>query len=234
MRRPVCYGRFVHVATSAMFMLVLAAATPASAQLAIFNFEGLAATYTDPPDGPRPGAITFLSQSNNGVTMDLSRTSGTGFDIVGNTGGQGGKPASWGLKSLDPFFASTTADTFLANFNTKLFKLSLDFGDYGADSDTGSITFYSGPNGTGSVVGTTSSFYGFSAFPTFNTMSFSSVDTFQSAKFVGGSSAFPNSVFYDNIQVSAVPEGDSLALLAAGLVPMSLLVSRKRKNRTAH
>jgi hypothetical protein len=181
-----------------------------------FDFEATAATYFGV--GARPGALTTLALSASGLTMTLTRP-GSAFDIVENTGGQAGKPASFGLHSLDPFFAETSNTPFIANFSAPIFSASFDFGDYGGDTpDILTVRAFSGLNGTGSLIQTLTG----------------GPNPVLSLVFIGGTSDFPNSVFYDNITVSttaasAVPEPASLTLVGIGLA--GIIRRRLRQSR---
>jgi len=149
----------------------------AHAQAALFDFEDVAATWNDPnatPPGPnaRPGTYwgntgSFFGNplvvTKNGVKVTIIRFLDTHFDVVFNANrgpgnNQGDKPASWGNKSLDPFFdiQPSNIDTsppppnqgnkitagasayWLFAFSSavegqviNINSVSLDFGDYG-------------------------------------------------------------------------------------------------------
>ena len=204
---------FALLSAAAMLMPVSAQATTA-----IFDFEDQAATFD--PNGARVGALSTLSLTNNGLTITITRQNAN-FDIVSNTDAQGGKGPEFGDRSLDPFFVSdTNSNPFVVNFSTAATALSMDIGDYGGDSDVATINLYSGLNGTGTLLGTGSVDYDDGFFPDFATVSASSPTGFLSAVFVGGSSDFTNSVFYDNFNVTfadAVPEASGWATTLLGL-----------------
>src|SRR5690349_2096717 len=86
--------------------------------------------------------------------------------------------------------------------------------------------------GPGVLLGSTADVYGGNAFPTVHTMSLA-VSGIQSIKFVGGSTDFPHSVFYDNITVTAVPESGSLAMMAGGVFPFGAIALFRRRGRRA-
>jgi len=210
-----------NLAALACLGLVTSAATALS-PVTTFDLEDQAATFTSPPDVVRPGALTSLTMVKDGLTLTLARDQGASFDIVSNTGTQVNKPEGWGLRSLDPFINETMNDAFIGTFSAPVNGVSVEFGDYGQDADEFILQAYDGPNGTGNLLGTSNVPYGTSAFAIFGTGNVAA-DGIQSIRFVGGSTAYPHSVFYDNIRVSrggaAIPETGSLALLAGGLLP---------------
>lgn len=204
--------------------LLSLASAALSAQASLFDFESSTATFFSPPDFNRPGSYTSLSQTDGGLTLVLTRDNKTAFDVVDNNNFQGGKPASWGDHSLDPFFDAGSAG-WIGNFSGLVSSVSLDWGDYGADDDTLTMNVYSGLNGTGTLLGSVSG-------------SITSLETFvghlsiaaagiQSFTLQGTSSApgFDNSVFIDNI--SARPMGTVPGPAAA--VSFALLALRRRR-----
>lgn len=225
--------RTVQAAVVVIGACLASLASGASAQL--FDFESASATYADPPGGARPGALTSLSLTNGGLTLTFTRPS-SAFDIVDNTGGQAGKPAGWGVHSLDPFFAETSATPFVLDFSSPVSFVSFEYGDYGQDSDTGSVQAFSGPGGTGALLDSASDAYGLSTFPTVGTLSVSGAGI-QSIVFIGGAAGFPHSVFYDNFLVrgsAAVPEpGAAAGLIAACMALGGTAFARKTRRGRA-
>lgn len=221
-----------HGFSAAMACLGLLASA-ASAAVTVFDFEDQAATFTSPPDTIRTGALTSLSMAKNGLTLTVTRDSGRAFDIVANTGNQAQKPADWGERSLDPFFSETPVDALVGTFNAPVSSVSIEFGDYGQDSDGFTLQVFDGPDGSGALLGTNMVPYGNSALPIFGT-GYLAAAGIRSIRFTGGSPEFPNSVFYDNIQVSheapadAIPEAGSMTLLPGALPMLGLLRRRAR------
>lgn len=203
-----------------MSALTVAAFTSANAQL--FDFEGEVAT------GSSAGGYTTLSMVSGAQTLTFTRAGGTAFDVVENTGSQTGKPASWGMNSLSPFF-NVSGGAFICDFAVGINSFSVDVGDYvPSDDDEVTLSAYSGAGGTGTFLGSiTDSIPGDS--PTFDfraiSMSFGGSPAAMSIVMSGGSANFPQSLFWDNISVSTVPEPTTFAVLGLG----ALALRRKRK-----
>lgn len=145
--------------------------------------------------------LTTLSQTNSGLTIGISRP-GSRFDVVANTGGQLKAP-TFGNRSLDPFIDVNNSPFFL-NFSKPVSSVSMQMGDYGNDSpDILRINAYSGANGSGSLLATgTGSLFALPGNP-FSYLNVAAAGIgIQSISFIGGTTSFPNSVFYDNIAVT--------------------------------
>ncbi len=172
-----------------------------------FDFEEFAATGF-------VGAHTSLAMARPGVNATVTRTSGKRFDIFGNFSSSFPSthqtPTSWGSRSLNPFFDSTTNDGFLIDFDVPLINISIEAGDYGSgtpsdDQDTMTLTAYAGPGGTGPVGGTDSFFYGLMHFPQVSTVSATnSSGPIRSIIITGGVNPHWNSMFWDNLTVEVV------------------------------
>lgn len=179
-----------------------------------FDFEGQ--TATSPPAN---GALTALPITNSGLTITLTRESGSRFAIVNTTGL--GLPASWGMRALDPF--SDTGNTaFILNFSQPVTGARIDRGDFGQDTDTLLLQAFSGLNATGTQLASSSATLpgGGNAF-SFLTVS-ANGNPINSLRFIGGSSDFPNSVSDDNWVVNTapmvVPAPPAVVLAATGLL----------------
>jgi hypothetical protein len=214
--------------------LSLGLAVAAEGATFTFDFESETATAF-----PRTGALTSLSMSQGGFTLTITRegTLAPGqFDIVANVGGQAGKPASWGLNSLDPFFQVTSPTAFILNFSHAVNSFRVEVGDYGADTDDRlSLAGYSLADLGGVLVDSDSVFYGSTAFPGIVSGTLSG-NGIRSVRMIGGGSGTlaPHSMFYDNLQVDVdirneIPEPATCAMLGGGLLGFTFLRRRKQK-----
>ncbi len=221
--------RFIKLA----FVTVCALAAASTVQAQTFNFEGATATTTF--GSGFPGSLTTLPQTSGGVTATFTRP-GSAFDIVDTTTAPAGSfPATFGNHSLSPFNDSSSATPFVVNFSAPLSSVSLDYGDFGGDSDTFTLNAFSGLNGTGTLLGTGSDNYGNTSLPIFDTISVSASNIL-SITLIGGGTSFPNSVYYDNIRVTVapVPEPGSIALLTGlSLTGAAFLRRRKTASKAA-
>jgi hypothetical protein len=195
---------------------VLIGVVAAGSQAAIvFDFEEFS-----PTSG---GTLTTLSSTQSGITMTVTRSGGAGFDIANLPTGM--FPVSWDTRALDPF-ANGSNDFFVANFSTAITGVDVEMTDFGADSDVMVLEAYSGANGTGSLLGTSTFTWGLNSSPNYAAVSISSTSPILSIRFRGGSTQGANSMYVDNIAIQPVPEPATLAALAAGV---GLVLRRRRR-----
>ncbi len=225
------FGIFAVVATAAVAVTSIAA-VPVHAQT--FGFEGQVATNSS---GDGPGGYTTLTETQGGVVLTLMREGATRFDV---TNFSGVLPASFGARTLDPFFNSGNS-AFIGNFSTTLSGVSIQFGDAGQDTDVFTLQAFSGLNGTGTLLGSTSVNYPGSQSivnGAFGVGSLSGLSGIQSIRFIGGSSGgFENSVYYDNITitqqgVTAVPEPSEWAVIGMTATTLGGLMVRARRRKS--
>jgi hypothetical protein len=211
----------------------------AKASTVTFDFEDQAATAI-PISGVRTGALTSLTYTLSGLTLQITRPGGK-FDIVQDILGQA-KPVSWGAKSLDPFAQAMQATTFVVNFSLPVDSVSIMMGDYGDDpNDALILKAFSGLNASGTALASATDTLplGGTNFD-YRTLTVS-VAGINSISFIGGTQYFPNSVFYDNITVTFtgdggttgeeppgnIPEPSALTLVAIGLTGLLTVARRK-------
>lgn len=211
---------------SAAFVLLFAA-VPAFADVVTFNLEGNVATSVS-------GSYTSLSQTVDGVTMTVTRAGGTPFDIA-DLSSTVASSYGWGSSSLSSFY-DTSNSPFVFTFSQPVSSFSVQLGDLDVDYDTQSGTAYSGPNGTGTALGTFGGTWGDGDLSLGDAPETDSISAagIESVVFMGGSVAYPNSLYYDNITVTvpntaATPEPGSLLLLLTGTGGLAGLRLRRRR-----
>jgi len=210
-------------------LVLMAVGRQASAQI-VFDFESVL-----PVLSPNPTTVSSVSQTVSGLTVTITRTSGAVIDVWDLSVLSG--PASFGFRTLGTFL-DLTDDFFVADFSAPVIGASIAFGDYGGDSDdTVLLEAYSGLGGTGTLLGTSAGSWGIGDFglgdpPGTIAVSASGI---QSIKFKGGSTDFPQSLYWDNLTVrvqqqppGVVPEPGTLAMLAGlGVAGAGLLLRRR-------
>lgn len=197
------------------FAVVLGVVAAGSQAAIVFDFEEFSPTAG--------GALTTLSSTKSGITMTVTRSGGGGFDIFDLSSNT--FPVSWDNRALDPF-ANGAADFFVANFSTAINGVDVEMTDFGADADTLTLEAYSGANGTGTLLGTSTFDFGFASAPDYAAVSVLSNSPILSIRFRGGSNVAANSMYIDNIAIQPVPEPATLAALAAGV---GLVLRRRRR-----
>ena len=203
-------------------LLAATAPTTAYADVVTFNFESF----------PIQSGLNSLALSGGGLTATLL---GTNFALVDLSSlVPFGVPPSWGSRTLSPF-DQPTSDPFTLNFSQGISGLSVEMGDFTIDEDALTLQLFSGLNGTGTLLGSSSSTlladnnFRFTVL----TLSVNAMPAL-SARFIGTNSGV-QSVYYDNITATfgatptAVPEPGTLALMASGLFGIGLIRRRKRK-----
>jgi hypothetical protein len=212
-----------------LLIISLGACVASAHAYSIFDFESSAATSNF---SGSTGGYTVLNQTNAGLTLSITRSTGNKFDVFDNPTMGGGFhfPLTWGNRSLSPFFASAANDMFVGNFSSKINAVELEGLDFSPDSDTLTMEVWSGLNGTGTLITTVSNFWGLQTGPSYAAVGWNangSGATALSIRFRGGSTAAPQSMFIDNIAAQqAVPEPATMAALGIGV---AALLRRRRK-----
>jgi len=191
----------------------------------LYTFESLA--------GTSGGALTSLSQTDDGLTMTLTRSTGIGFDVINTVPFKGTGlqfPLQWRNRSLNPFANSAANDWFVADFSSPITAFEFEFGDFGQDADQATLEVWSGANATGTLITTVTGDPYTLSLPSYDALGWNnagnSAVVAKSFRFRAGTSSFPNSVYYDNFAAEAVPEPATLAILGLGLAAFA----RRRKS----
>lgn len=196
-----------------LFATCLVASASLTATAATFNFEGTVVG----------SGLTTLSQTDSGLTATFTRVGGLAFEIRDI----GSSVPSFGSRTLAAF-NDTSAGAFIVDFSTLISGISVSMGDFApSDADTLTLTAFTGVGGTGSVLGTVTlnllELGGGFDFLTLNV----GAPLIQSITMNGGSVAFPNSVFYDNLVATTATAtrdaGSAAGLLLAALAATALL-----------
>ena len=189
------FYRFHHLTFSAalgFWMVLLACVGLARAgTTAVFDFEGQPVTTGT--------GLTALTLSNNGLSMTISR-GGQSFDMA-NLSALGGTSA-FGARTLAPTPPGT--NPFSLDFSQPLSSFSAQMGDFSAAlTDQLTMTAFSGPNGTGAKLGTSSASLVMTDASTlaFKTLAINGTGI-KSIEVTGGATAGENSVFYDNFSAT--------------------------------
>ncbi len=195
-------------ALAAAFLLV--GAGLAHADTITFDFEGESTT----------GFISSLSVTESGLTITVKHSPGD-FRVLDYT--PSSAPASFGDRSI----GFVTGGTWTINFSSALSSVSIDFGDGGADADTGTLKAYSGLDGTGTLIGTDTDTLAANVKGS-KTLSLSGT-SIKSITFYSSGLADEENVAWDNLVASPVPEPGTLALLGLGMAGLGWHRRRKMK-----
>jgi len=180
------------------------------------------------------GDYTTVSSTVGGVTMTITRQSGLTFSITDTSAFSSPGPAAFGTRTLSPF-NDTSNSAFIFTFSSAINSFSIQLGDYAGDFDTWSVTAFNGAGGTGTNLGGTSGTWGNGDFGLGDPAQTAALNQagMRSVVVMGGSTDFPNSLYYDNVIVdttSNVPEPATLLMIPSGLAALAFL--RRRIMRT--
>jgi hypothetical protein len=191
---------------------LLPAGVRAGTTTAFFDFESEAVT-------PSGADLSSLSVTDNGVTLTIDRA-GQPFTVTDLSAMSGTAP--FGSRSLSP--TPPGSSFFNVNFSQPVSSFSAQMGDFGVGiTDDLAITAFSGPNGTGTNLGTASATLPLldSSTMAFKTVQISAVNI-GSVELIGGTPGDPNSVFYDNFGVTVAGSGGGPSAVP---LPPALLVA---------
>jgi hypothetical protein len=201
-------------ALAAAALAVLSALPARAGDPIVFDFEELPATAIA---SLGTGALSSLESTRDGLTLTIIRSPGGVFDL-GLIGGAS-YPAAFGNRVLDPFWLEEIDDWFVGTFSAPVRAVTIHATDFGQDQDQLELAAYTGPIGTGDFVGDALVFwYATDSSPDFTSATVVSDELpIEEIRFRGGSpTAYPNSMFIDNIRVVRVPEPGAAGLAAAG------------------
>lgn len=182
-------------AAGAIALALIANSARGGTSQAVYDFENEPITNN--------GGFTTLSMTNNGLTITLDRV-GQPFDITNLSSMNG--TAGFGSRTLSP--TPPGQNFFNADFSTPVSSFSVQMGDFVATNNVDSLalTAFSGPNGTGANLGTSSA-----TLPMINSTTLASTTLqiskpgIQSVQFIGGTTDDANSVYYDNLIATYTP-----------------------------
>jgi hypothetical protein len=208
--------------------LAVLAAQPASAgEPIVFDFEEHPGTALA---NLGTGALSALETTRDGLTLTITRSAGGTFD-VGVMGGSS-YPASFGNRVLDPFVLEAIDDWFVGVFSEPVRAVTIHATDFAQDADELRLMAYTGPVGSGDFVGEALVFWNETdSSPAFTSATVVSDElAIEEIRFRGGSpTAFPNSMFVDDVRVVRAPEPSAAATGAAGASALLALRAARRR-----
>jgi hypothetical protein len=183
---------------------------------AVFDFE----------NQPTSGAgLSTVMLANNGLSVTIDRA-GQPFNIA-DLSALGGTSA-FGARTLAP--TPPGVNSFNLNFSQPVSSFSAQMGDFSSTlTDHLTMTAFSGLNGTGKNLGTSSSslVLSDSSVLGFKTLGITGTGI-NSVQMIGGEAAGANSVFYDNLSATFTPGGNSSSVplpAAAFVAPLAAVVA---------
>lgn len=210
-----------------------AASNTAQSRPAVFDFESFSAAspFT------APGNYTALADSDSGVNLALSRSSGARFDIT--LAGGAFFPTTWGQNILSPFHSTIPPNTppfvndvFVANLTGAAgYGASIEFGDFGQGADAMYFEVWSGANGSGTLLYSdveiwTGNFQFGSPADSFSYLGSTAIG---SVLFWGGENGFPNSMYWDNLVIDLNPLVPLPSAAGLALAGFAIVSSRRRR-----
>ena len=182
------------IAIAGSSTLIPALFVPASAATLLYDFEEFDLS-----------SYNSLTTTRNGLDITLKRTSNANFDIWDLTSNEPPVPGGWLTRTLYPFNSPQLNDGFLFSLSKGVKAFSIESGDFApSDFDELTLTAFDDVNGAGNIISTDSFTYGDQGFPIIATLSASS-PTIRSVVVTGGSTDYPNSMYWDNVRVGDVP-----------------------------
>ncbi|MEO1529136.1 MAG: hypothetical protein AAFX06_27260 [Planctomycetota bacterium] len=189
----------------------------------VFDFESIAV----PQGSPRVNFTNPLTITQDGFSMTISHEN----DVVFSVNALEGVPLfnaqfeSQALSAFNGLNGATMEGAFILDFDQTLNGIAVEMGDFGDEIDDLVLQAFDGIGGTGNLLASDSGTLpqGGNTFG-FETLSVN-VDGIRSVRMIGGGTNFPNSVFYDNIVVTAIPEPSACVLLLLG---STVLATRRR------